>query len=176
MVAGNPPHANETSLDRFGPWMGCPLFAVWPSQPELLLTAQSISLCNAVQANFEGLLHTQELPLRPLSLNGRKVPGPATPADFALGYIKPLARLRNDRAESPRRLSCGGHNPLDFPRTASIGAIAESRPLSSRIPDAASASGLLLVRAAVVAAPMRRTTYDERERCGSQPRTRYRKL
>jgi hypothetical protein len=66
--------------------------------------------------------------------------------------------------------------PLDYCSAASICAETESRPLSSRIPDAAGASGLLLVRAAVVAAPMRRTSYDEHERCGSQPRTRYRKL
>jgi hypothetical protein len=65
-------------------------------------------------------------------------------------------------------------NPFDFPRTASIGAVIESRPLSSRIPDAAGASGLLLVRAAVVAAPIRRTTHDEHAHGSCQRGTRHR--
>jgi len=50
---------------------------------------------------------------------------------------------------------------LDFLRTASIGAVTESRRLGRRTPDAAGASGLLLVGAAVVAAQIRRTTHDK---------------
>lgn len=54
-----------------------------------------------------------------------------------------------------------GNIPLDFLLTASIGAAAATRLLSSRIPDAGGGSGLLVMGAAVVAALTRRTTHEQ---------------
>jgi hypothetical protein len=128
------------------------------------------------EANAGRPVFATNLPLNLLRGNDRKAPDPIS---WAAWQLCPRLTYRkaifDDRRWGEADFVFSGIL-LDFLHTASIGALTESRPPSSRIPDAAGASGLLLVRAAAVAAPIRRTAHDKHEHRERRCCTRYRKL